>query len=99
MSTLGLVLGSAGAAFCAMMFFMLTAFGGGGLVAPGRPPLARGVERYLNVSLLAGPALCGLLGLVPWILRPSTAGWFAGPPVVLVAQVVVILVLFRRPSP
>ena len=99
MGTLSLILGSAGAAFCAMMFFMLTAFGGGGLVAPGRPPLPRGTHRYLVLSLFAGPAVCVLLGLVPWILRPSSPWWFGGPPLLLAAQVSVILFLFRGPSP
>ncbi len=92
---LALVLGSLGAAVCAFLFFMITAFGGGGLVAPGRPALAKGIERYLNASLVAGPVLCGLFGLLPWIpgLR---AFWFAVPPALLAAQVAAILALFRR---
>ena len=90
----GLLIGSAGAALCAMLFFMLTAFGGGGLVAPGRPALARAVERYVVFSLIAGPVACGLLGLLPWLIgRP----WlFAGPPVLVAAQLVVIFRLYGR---
>lgn len=91
---LGQVLGSAGAAFCAMLFFMITAFGGGGLVAPGRPPLSKAVERYLNLSLLAGPAACAVLGVLAWIT--GRALWFAGPPALVVTQVVVIMLLFGR---
>lgn len=91
---LGQVLGSAGAAFCAMLFFMITAFGGGGLVAPGRPPLSKAVERYLNASLAAGPLVCGIFGLLPWLTGRGV--WFALPPVLTVTQVVLILVLFGR---
>ena len=91
---MGLLIGSAGAAFCAMFFFMLTAFGGGGLVAPGRPALAPAVQRYLTFSLIAGPFACGLFGLLPWLLgRP----WlFAGPPVLVAAQLVVIFCLYGK---
>lgn len=91
---LGNVLGSAGALFSAMMFFMMTAFGGGGLVAPGRPPLSRAVERYLNLSLMIGPILVGLLGLPPWF--GASKWFFAAPPLALVAQVLIIFSLFGR---
>lgn len=91
---LGLILGSAGAAACAYLFFMITAFGGGGLVAPGRPPLSKGAERYLNGSLLAGPLLCGLFGLLPWVPGRG-AVWFAVPPALLVGQVLGLIVLSR----
>jgi hypothetical protein len=91
---LGFILGSAGAAVCAYLFFMLTAFGGGGLVAPGRPPLSKGVERYLNASLVAGPLFCAFFGLLPWLTgRPW---WFAGPPLLVAAQTAVILRLYGR---
>ena len=92
---IGWILGGAGALLCAMLFFMLTAFGGGGLVAPGRPALTRAVERYVTLSLIAGPVACGLLGLLAWLVgRP----WlFAGPPVLVAAQVVVIFRLFDKP--
>ena len=91
---IGWILGGAGALLCAMLFFMLTAFGGGGLVAPGRPAPSRAVERYFMLSLMAGPIACGLLGLLAWLLgRP----WlFAGPPVLVAAQLVVIFSLFGK---
>ena len=100
MSMWGFILGSVGAAVCAMMFFMITAFGGGGLVAPGRPPLSKRVEAYLSFSLVAGPLLCGFFGLVPWIVRwieGSAQGpwWFAVPPALTALQVALILRLFR----
>lgn len=91
---LGLILGSAGALFSAMMFFMLTAFGGGGLVAPGRPPLSRAVERYFAFSLTAGPVVVGLLGLPPWF--GASRWFFAAPPLGVVAQMIVIFSLFGR---
>ena len=91
---IGWILGGAGALFCAMLFFMLTAFGGGGLVAPGRAAPTRLVQRYVTFSLIAGPIVCGLLGLLAWIVgRP----WlFAGPPVLVAAQVVVIFRLYGK---
>jgi hypothetical protein len=94
MGTLGIVLGSAGTLFSALLFFMLTAFGGGGLVAPGRPPLSKGVERYLNLSLLAGPVACVALGLAAWIT--GRAWFYAGPPLLVAAQVAAILRLYGR---
>jgi hypothetical protein len=100
MGIFGLVLGSAGAVASAFLLFMLTAFGGGGLVAPGRTPPSRLVERYIGISLVAGPALCVLLGLVPWILRWSGRApsglWFAVPPSLWVAQAVVIFSLYGK---
>ena len=91
---IGWILGGAGALLCAMLFFMLTAFGGGGLVAPGRPALARAVQRYITFSLFAGPILCGLLGLLAWL---AGLPWlFAGPPVLVAAQVVVIFRLYGK---
>ena len=95
MGAVGLVLGSAGAAACAMLFFMLTAFGGGGLVAPGRTPPSRAVERYLSFCLVAGPLTCLLLGALPWL--PRVSAWcFAGPPALGAALFAVILRLCGR---
>jgi hypothetical protein len=83
------ILGSAGAFVAAYFFFMLTAFGGGGLVAPGRRPLSKGIERYINASLVAGPLFCGFFGLLPWL---GVSGWFyALPPALVLAQLALIL--------
>ena len=94
MGTLGLVLGGAGTAFSAMLCFMLTAFGGGGLVAPGRPPLSKAVERYLTLSLLVGPVACVALGALAWVT--GRAWFFAGPPLLVAAQTAVIFRLYGR---
>lgn len=91
---LWLILGSAGAAFSGMLFFMITAFGGGGLVAPGKPPLPKSLERYLVLSLFAGPFACALPGILPWL--DGRLAWFAVPPALLVLQFVLIAACFGR---
>ena len=88
------VFGSAAAGLAAMLFFMLTAFGGGGLVASGRRALSKAVERYLNASLLAGPAACALLGALPWF--GASPFFYFAPYALLAGQVVLLMLFFRK---
>ncbi len=96
MGTLGLVVNSAVAVVSANLVFMVTAFGGGGLVAPGKPPLSRGLEAYLTGSMVAGPALCVAAGVVPWFLASPSRAWMAIAPGLVVVQFLVLLVLMGR---
>lgn len=96
MGTLGLVLNSAVALVGAHLLFMVTAFGGGGLVAPGKTPLSRAISAYLTGSLVAGPALCVIAGVAPWFLASASWAWIAAAPALFVVQVLVLLRLMSR---
>jgi hypothetical protein len=52
------------------------------------------VERYLNQSLIAGPAACVILGVLAWVTGRALC--FAGSPALVAARVVVLLPLARR---